>query len=279
MALTTLPDKTDSSLGRAKIARPSAAFPRVTDKDFEVDAPELEQIKDAILENGAALGLGDGTTVGSLEEHRQIPASLAWAWNDDFHLAPELATQWTETLGAAGTQGIMAADALGGAGSAGVLNLTATGVGDTAQLAWTTESITPTSNPIFRARVLLGTVTADLSFFIALTGQGDTDLAQFSHSGGDGFWLLEAASSTGGVGDSAGGGTVLGSTWYDLRLEIDTGSEVRFYADDSLIGTINTVNAVPRSGDRLGVRMLAQRGAGAGGFALIDYVDVRGTRL
>jgi hypothetical protein len=66
MAITVLPTRTDPSIGRTKKATPlSAGIP--IDLDYQVTADEMERLKTAVIETAEAVGLGNGTTAGSLE--------------------------------------------------------------------------------------------------------------------------------------------------------------------------------------------------------------------
>lgn len=64
--LTTLPTKTDGSLGRVKSDLPDSD--PSPDLDYYVPAAEHEAIKDAIVALGEEVGLHDGSTAGSLVE-------------------------------------------------------------------------------------------------------------------------------------------------------------------------------------------------------------------
>lgn len=66
MGLTSLPTKTDGSLGRAKSALPGSD--PSPDLDYYVTATEHEAIKDAIVDLASEVGLHDGSTAGSIRE-------------------------------------------------------------------------------------------------------------------------------------------------------------------------------------------------------------------
>lgn len=70
MSLTTLPTKTDLSIGRVKTDRSPEGAPAVN-LSHDVPAPEWERVKDAIVANASTIGLGDGSTSGSLEQRLQ----------------------------------------------------------------------------------------------------------------------------------------------------------------------------------------------------------------
>lgn len=63
MTITTLPTKTDASIGRVKTDGPGEPSP---DLRYDVPAAEYERIKDAIIALASAVGLDDGSTPGSL---------------------------------------------------------------------------------------------------------------------------------------------------------------------------------------------------------------------
>lgn len=79
MAITSLPTKTDGSLGRVK-SDASAA----TDLDTDYPAAEHERIKDALIEVATEVGLSDGSTAGSLNKRvasLEAETTLFWEWN------------------------------------------------------------------------------------------------------------------------------------------------------------------------------------------------------
>jgi hypothetical protein len=80
MAITVLPTKAIGSLGPVKTD--NRAYLRPTS---ELQATELEAIKQQIIDNATEIGLTDGSTVGSLREAaiaNAVPSTdLIWAWN------------------------------------------------------------------------------------------------------------------------------------------------------------------------------------------------------
>jgi hypothetical protein len=78
MPLAALPEKTDGSIGRIKSDHgpvPTVAalltLLNSSDLDTKVPAAEYERLKDAIIQSATAIGLGDGSTPGSLEARIQ----------------------------------------------------------------------------------------------------------------------------------------------------------------------------------------------------------------
>jgi hypothetical protein len=61
MSLSLIPEKTEESLGIVK----SDVLP-YTDPETQVPAAQYERLKDAVIANATAIGLGDGSTPGSL---------------------------------------------------------------------------------------------------------------------------------------------------------------------------------------------------------------------
>jgi len=61
MGLTSIPEKTEDSLGIVK----QDVLP-YTDPNTQVSAAQFERLKDAVIANAIAIGLGDGSTPGSL---------------------------------------------------------------------------------------------------------------------------------------------------------------------------------------------------------------------
>lgn len=76
--LTTLPTKTDGSLGRVKSDLPDSD--PSPDLDYYVPAAEHEKIKDAIVALGEEVGLHDGSTAGSLVERVETLEPLVFAY-------------------------------------------------------------------------------------------------------------------------------------------------------------------------------------------------------
>lgn len=96
MALTTLPTKTDASIGRVKSDRtPTGAPP--ADLDFDVPAAEYERLKDAIVDLGTSIGLDDGSTSGSLREE----LGLLFRWNKTDLSQFDFQLRFRNTLGTA----------------------------------------------------------------------------------------------------------------------------------------------------------------------------------
>lgn len=62
MPLTTIPEKTETSLGIEK----QDVLP-YTDPNTQVPAVQYERLKDAVIASALAIGLGDGSTAGSIE--------------------------------------------------------------------------------------------------------------------------------------------------------------------------------------------------------------------
>ena len=66
MGLTFIPSKVDGSIGRV-VSDPAGEVLTDADKDFKVPSVAYERFKDSTINNALAIGLGDGSTVDSLE--------------------------------------------------------------------------------------------------------------------------------------------------------------------------------------------------------------------
>lgn len=86
-------------------------------------------------------------------------------------------------------------------------------------------------------------------------------------------WTVECESSDGGSSDSSAdvGDNVVGATWYELMVEIVSGSEVNFYVDGELIETLNGSGAVPNGEDELGCFVSCTSSSSGGTAVAVDW--------
>lgn len=77
MGLTKLPTRTDASVGRTKSDR----LP-VPNKDHFLSMGEVNETLDRLVEVCAAVGLADGSTVGSLEARMDASGRVLFKWNE-----------------------------------------------------------------------------------------------------------------------------------------------------------------------------------------------------
>lgn len=132
MGLTTIPEKSEASIGREKRDRPR---PLPYDERYETTAAQFERLKTAVRELAEAVGLEDGSTVGSLERLKAVEASIttedatpaslyldAITGNAQFEI---LVSARESTLLAAGDYAIFSYRAVRSANSEGVVTVAA----------------------------------------------------------------------------------------------------------------------------------------------------------
>lgn len=279
MGIETIASKTPESIGLPVVDRPRA-LGRVP--KYETSAEEWERFKDALIEGQTAIGLEDGTTTDSLEAmaHGLNAPSAGRAYYvgpgvggaEDFFSKP---ASWTEDVASGTVTELLASNTDADTGS-GWVKLTATGVGHTADY-FSRHFVRGDHSPVFRARVKLSTTPANCDFVIGLYAlDAPESYAVLEASGG--FWNALAKSfNNAETVEFATTAVVPTAGWHDIRIEIDDGDEVRYYVDDALAHTF-TGGGVPRTSDQFAVDFFVSRAAGAGGFMVVDWCEVRGTR-
>jgi hypothetical protein len=258
MALPIIPTKTDGSLGRVKTMRVSG-FPQTPDLDHDLTPEELERIKDALIQ------MAD---VGS----------LGWEIVDDF--ASIITPIWLKTESNNGT--VIVIDAATSPASSegfGWIRLrTDSTSGSQAILTHKYELIRGAVNPILRARVKLPANFANATPAIRFAGQSLATVAALLVESG-GFWQTSTKSNAGtGTQTVTTAVAATTSAIVDIRIEVETGVEVRFYVDDVLIQTNTQANAIPAAADIMAIDMRCTRIASSGGDFFVDWVDARSAR-
>lgn len=281
MSLTTLPTKTDASLGRLKADRPSP-FPRVTDQDFEVDAAEWERNKDSEIANATAIGLGDGTTAGSLEARAALPSSASFfEHSDDFEW--KNTDRWSETLGGGGVspsvmEGSNAAALASGAG-AGILLFDSTGAAQAIDFFHTAQPYNSNMGITFRGRFRTLSAFANLTWDVGFSDTARTSYCRM-YVNGAGNWVCEADSATGGGPQEQEVTAVAAvvSTWYTLEIVLDDGVDAEFKVNGTTVAFISVAAALPQSGDKFGPFVRVNWLAGNDNL-LCDEVEMVGARI
>lgn len=286
MGLTVLPTKIDTSIGRPKSDRtPDGAPP--PDLDFDAPALEFERMKQAIVDNAAAIGLGDGSTSGSLEARVGTPiGATRYRHVDDFtSLRASAADGPNETVlavnGTATTPNAAFEPQI--TQGFGWVNLVVpNSAGASARIQFRVDLIHGGQNPIFRGRIRLPATLADATPLVGLADAGDFSYARlFVNTGG--FWVTSVKSSNGGSNnDTVTAVAAVAAATYDVRIEVTGATQARFFIQEVGqsevdLGTENTVDTIPDALDTLGNFAQIDRVAGIGTLS-IDWWDVEGDR-
>lgn len=276
MGLTSIPTEIDGSLGRDKVDLDTP--PNLTEY---VPTAEYNNLKKAVAEMAAAMGLADGTTAASLEMLKRAMNDPARARPDDFVDIDDFSfinlDKWTKiaTGGAAvtmltGDYGPSDRDV------AGVLRLYTPSSGDDAGIKDAITWFHGGHNPVLRALVKTpGDITTlDLTIGFSDNPTSHANYAYFKATASG--WNVYCG--RGGTDSETGLGSCAVYTWYELRIELVHSDKVRFYVDDTLIATLDAVGAVPSDADKLGRFALSESSSGSARSVLIDYLDLRLTR-
>jgi hypothetical protein len=279
MSLISLPTTADSSAGRDKVDRDTP------DNDVDIiSAANWNAVKNAVVQMAAMLGLGDGSTPGSIAA-RNDPFS-SFIVREDFindDVAGDLATAGVVTAALQTT----APDSPGRDMTAGILRVeSGGGQFDTGTVLSPNRSIYRGHSPRFRARMVIPDMSL-VGIRIGLTDGGswtrgawfamyDTGIGRITTGAGNAFefGLAEPALDEGGVLDleivvdeNGGSPTVthrarradIGGPWVTL-------------------GTFDDAASIVESADRLGwgVEVLSQTAASVA--VLVDFVEIEGRR-
>ena len=277
MGLTEIPTLVDHSLGRTKVD----AGP-IPNRDKFWPADEINKTRKAIAEMAASLGLGDGTTQGTLEQLAKAindPAGArpgSFAWMDDFlNLSSQV---WSQTTAGGGSiTNSEGGDPIASAadGGVGLVYLAGSSGSDVAKLE---SARTLMGGHSLRWETRFRTRDVSEGSFILGVGEEGGPSWCFLEKGTLSGWKFWCQSSAAGGGDKFDDvGSIADDTWYELRIEIDAASEARAYVDGALLATLSA--NVPRAGDILPLLCQYIQDTASGTGIFVDYVDVRGTRL
>jgi hypothetical protein len=135
-------------------------------------------------------------------------------------------------------------------------------------------------NPIMRARVRTHSDfnNARLNFGFSDYGAASYAFIQTADNGVG--WNTYCKSGSGGETDQDlnVGPNPSTDTWYDIRIELEEDSEVRFYVNDTLISTLDATDSVPNEEDSLSRYMYLLRTNGHG-FVFVDYYELQIDRI
>lgn len=254
--------RTAASIGQVKSdRRPNA----ILDPKFDVDMDEYNELLDAVQE---------------VTHYSPLNKTRFNSFDDFDALRIGTDQPWLQTLANGGTQAILTALTAPVEGEGlGWLRLATTSTGGSASsLVGRGDLISPVSHPVVRCRVKLPADLAAAEFHFGLESAAQTTFLELGTPGAE--WVMQSASLTGG-----GGGDLLAlvtpvpvaATTYDLRIELTSGVEAKFYIDDVLVGTFSPTNDVPLAGDVLNPFLRVLRVAG-GGSADVDFIHVTGDR-
>lgn len=275
MGLTSIPTEVDNSLGRDKqnIDAPE-------NYAIQPVAGEYNVLKHAIKGLCDSVGLGDGTTQGSLEQLARAVNDPAGARPDDFVLIDDFylldTDRWTEREIATGDASICVGNSGDGSDhGAGLLLLNCSAVNDEAGVIETNKFINGGHSPRITTYLKTpGGASDELTFGLVDTWPSPTYYAYFRNSSG--AWSIYSKSAN--SDSDTGLGTCAINTYYKLSIEIDDDSEARFYVDDVLIGTLDGTDAIPTASNELGCFVNVKQ-AGSPLWCYIDYIDLRMSRL
>lgn len=290
--LTVLPTRTAASIGREKVELAAAA----DDVHYLLTA-EWNRAADAIVAMAARLGLGDGTTAGSIEallRSINTPSQRStlypnFADFDDFgELLSTTPNRWILDTGASGSGAIIAADtAPADTRGFGWATLTTANLASSyADLYRRHNLVRGDHNPVFRARVRLPTTFANATTLFGFRELSDLSYAKIG-TNASGEWTAAIKSNAGastsslttipGVTAPSAGGI------YDLRIELSGGQSVSFYmkpdgGTEELVASADIVshpNSLPDAADVLSWGARIDRVASTSAI-WVDYIDVRG---
>ena len=283
MALTTLPTEVDGELG---VDKADVDAPR--DRVHTLPGDEWNTLKKAVAELVQAVGLGDGSTFGSLEAMIAAVgsplASSAFSLVDDFWKIDSDA--WTETETAAGTVSLLDGSAAAETGEqiVGAIELSTGVVADYASLIDSSLFFTGEEYPVFQARIKTPSAFTNADFILGLGNvAGGSHTREVTLQPTATGWDAVSQGSGGSTTTSDAGTAPSVSTWYDVKVAIipATGEgniTAVFYVDDVLIATHGVILRVPDGDDDLG-RFVSLNGTGtAARTARVDFIDLGLTR-
>jgi hypothetical protein len=275
MSLTTIPTVSEGSLGPLKQDR--APVPNLIEY---VTAEEVNVAKTALAAVCAAVGLGDGSSAGSIEARLAAALSApgqSFAELEHFLAVPPASSAaFVSQVSGGGSLQLaswIALDAAGITQPTGWLQLLADGNGTSAGVL--------TQQAHFRPDLDGLELEARLYSDAADEGSGKfwAGLAGFSSyiraSNVSGFWELEGLSATGGNSDASSNGAVAVSGVQVVNLA-RSGGVWRLLVDGVEAATSGDLSsdAVPVAGDELGAGADNVWTAGTGATCWLDYLRI-----
>lgn len=277
MTILSLLTSADGSAGRDKAdLRPIGSLAH------QVASGEWNNVKNAVVELLAAIGLTDASTVDSvlqyLADHKSVRGSM-FAHVEDF-LAPQPGGSLSAIVTAAtGTGVITFPAALAGEGAGLVKLATTAGAGTTSVRCTDYETLDFAANPECEFRFKTPADLTAIDFQIGLRNAAGTSKAMFGidhTSTGKVF----AASATGGGSGSTSGAALSAATWYRVRIVVTDNTSVAVYLDDVLYAEHTTGGTTfPRSGDKAHLWYTVTTRVGGADALIVDWIRTKGTRL
>lgn len=276
--ITSIPTRADGSLGRVK----SDLRPVPQLASF-VPAAEWNTLVAWAEAAAAFLGLSDGSTAGSLFQLLKSflpPKAATFALFEDF-VNFSFATAWVAAV--TGTGAVSHVTAAGAAqdGIGQVSVAVGAGAG-TAELRGMGQSVSGAHSPQIRFRFKTPANFTGITARLGLSDVAGTTRAFIGWDSGSASLRYEVGSVTGagsGSGTTSTPVSLTISRWYEGRIEIDSNSAVRFYLDDVLYHTYTTAAGLPRAGDTFSIFTAKVTYVSAALGVLVDWMDLRGTRL
>lgn len=294
--ITVIPTETSGSLGGDKKDR----FP-IPDTDDEMRSAEWNAAKKGVAQATAAIGLGDGSSDGSLEQRSRRAlnapsASGRWCFSDDFGDPPTLLEAddvWQAQVVSGGSgAGPIGADTVPAStrGYGWYSLIVDSTVNASYRLVHRGNTARATMNPILRTRIRTPASFANAKAMVGFDIQAGGATYARAYVSVAGKWVCECGSAAGtGTASVTTATDAIVNTIYEVRIEVDaTNLAVRFYVREdgqssfTLLTTITNVshaNAPPRTTDMMSWFVSIDRVASTGGTMYVDYVEVEGARL
>lgn len=277
--ITSLPTRGDGLLGRLK-----ADFRPVPQLLNFIQAVEWNTLIGWVESAAAVIGVSAGSTAGSLFQLLLSflpPKATGFAFFDDFRES-STNNRWLAVVTGTGT--VTDVPALGVAQDGWGQVSCAVGAGaGTAELRGNVQSTSGAHSPRIRFRFKTPSTFTGISWRGGIRDAAGVTVAQIGWNSGSASVRYQVGSVTGGgSADAVASGVPTSFTvsrWYEGRVEVDSGTEVRFYLDDVLVHTYTTAAGIPRAGDTFSAYSSLVTYVSAALAVLTDWMDLRGTRL
>lgn len=278
MAITKILTTADDSAGSDKVdARPVAS------RAVQFTAAEWNNVKNAVIAILGHLGMGDGSTVGSLIRdwlgNRGI-SNPAIGYREDFIAVSKAAAgdiEYTDAVTGTGTCTIGTGTGTGD-GIGHVVNTVGAGAG-TSSFRGTHATISPKVAPEYRFRFKTPATFANLTGYVGLRDSAGTSRATLGWNA-TGDLISHVASTTGGgtTGDVDTGVNLVADTWYEGRVVVADNVQTDLYLNDVLVQSVAGATTRLRTGDLVAHYQRVDFVAATGGSLRVDWYELRGTR-
>jgi hypothetical protein len=243
----------------------------VPDRVHYWSASEWNAMRDAIVEIGARMGLGDGSIAGSLESVAHDPASAARLFEDFLALGPPAG--WTTIAGGTTVAFAGPADAaLADGRTLGVQRITSTAGAQTGVVHHTTAVICGAASSliVMRAKARLKAASAEFGF-VPIADVSTLTFGISIRKNGAG-WSVRSSSSLGTSASSTFG--VSDSLWHLWEFRVQVGVRLDVYLDGALAVSIAITTAIPGSyAEPLAPMLRLRATVGAAEVAEADFFE------